>query len=255
MAKKGGSRHLKRYAAPRVFQIPVKEHKWAVKPEPGPHPQDFCIPLGIVIRDLLGYAKTLREAKKILANREVLVDGRPRTSHKYPVGLMDVVEIPKAGERFRVVPHPVKQLTLHPISEEEAKFKLCMVKNKTTVNGGHIQLNLHDGSNILVRVSDPRNPVEDVYKTKDVLKVSLPEREILDKLEFKEGALAVIIGGKNVGKVGRIEKIQVSEFYPKRKLVLLKSMSGEEICTTPDKVFVIGVEEPVISMPEECFKP
>lgn len=31
-------RHLKRIAAPKTWPIKRKEHKWIVRPTPGPHP-------------------------------------------------------------------------------------------------------------------------------------------------------------------------------------------------------------------------
>ena len=173
MARKGGRRHLKRLAAPKFWPIPRKEFKWAVKPSPGPHPADNCLPLLVIIRDILGLAETAREARMILGQRKILVDGRVRTDYKYPVGLMDVVAIPELKKAYRCVPKLGGGLTLLEIPEEEACFKLCRIEDKTTVNGGHIQLNLHDGRNVLVRIQDPLNPVEDVYKTGDVLKLSL----------------------------------------------------------------------------------
>ncbi len=39
----------------------------------------------------------------------------------------------------------------------------------------------------------------------DVLKISIPEQEIIKVLKFKEGNLALIMSGKNIGQVGKIE--------------------------------------------------
>jgi len=56
------SRHLKRLTIPKTWKISKKESKWAVKPSPGKHPISKAIPLGIVIRDMLHYADTMKEA-------------------------------------------------------------------------------------------------------------------------------------------------------------------------------------------------
>jgi small subunit ribosomal protein S4e len=110
---------LKRLASPRLWQIHRKEAKWAPRTRSGPHPLNKSIPLQIIIRDMLGYAKTYRETKKILTEGNVLIDGVVRTDERFPIGLMDVIEIKKIDKFYRVLPHPSKELILHEIGEEE----------------------------------------------------------------------------------------------------------------------------------------
>jgi len=250
LGKKGGSRHLKRKPAPKHWPIPRKKFVWAVKPKPGPHPISKCLPLVLIMRDILGFAKTRAEAKKIISQGKVLVDGKVRKEELYPAGLMDVVAIPEVDKVFRILPFR-KGLTLHPIEKEESKFKLCRIENKTAVKNGHIQLNLHDGSNILVKVADPKNPEEDTYKTLNTLKVSLPEREIIEQFELKVGAPAIITGGKNMGRYGKIVEIEERPGKKRRNLlVTLEDPKGERFQTILDFTFVVGDSEPCISIPE-----
>ncbi|RLG85188.1 MAG: 30S ribosomal protein S4e [Thermoprotei archaeon] len=249
MARMGGKRHLKALAAPSFWPILRKEYVWTVKPSPGPHPANECIPLLIIVRDILKYAKTSREARKIIAEGHIKIDGRVRRDHKFPVGVMDVIEISTTGEYYRVIPVPTKYLMLHPISKEEATFKLCKIINKTTVKGGHIQLNLHDGKNLLIRISDPTNPVEDVYKTMGTVKISIPDYQLLGYIPLETGALAIVTGGKTVGRVGYIQSVSEGMRHH-RKLVTLKDSKGNVFQTTLDKVFIIGKEKPLISLPE-----
>ncbi|MBC7130748.1 30S ribosomal protein S4e [Candidatus Bathyarchaeota archaeon] len=250
MGKKGGSQALKRKPAPRIWPIHRKEFVWAVRPTPGPHSLKRCLPLTIVLRELLGVAKTRREAKIIASQGKVYVDGKVRRDDSFPVGLMDVISLPDLDKNFRVLPSK-KGLILHPISKEEANFKLCRIENKTTVKGGHIQLNLHDGSNILIRVDDSRNPQEDVYNTFDTVKLSLPERQISDHIVMQEGVFAIITGGKNQGKFGKIVEIEKAE-GKKRKdfLVTIEDANGNRYQTILDFVFAIGADQPLISLPE-----
>ncbi len=253
MGKMGGSRHLTRYAAPVFWPILRKEFHWAVKPSPGPHPISRCIPLLVIVRDILGYARTGREARKIIAEGHFKVDGKVRKDYKFPVGLMDVLEVIDTGEVYRVLPYPVKFFTLHPIPKEEKEFKLCRIENKTAVKRGNIQLNLHDGRNILIRVADPRNPVEDVYKTLDTVKITIPQQELVEHLKLEIGSLAIITGGRNVGRVGRI--LEITQHFKRRdSIVTLEDAKGERFQTCLDYVFVIGKEEPVISLPEGAWK-
>jgi len=250
---KGSLRHLRRSTSPSFWPILRKEYVWTVKPNPGPHPLAKCIPLGIVIRDVLRYALTMREARRILNERKVMVDGRVVTDYKFPVGLMDVIHIIPTGEYFRVVPHPTKYLVLHPIDEEEAKFKPLRIKRKVTIKGGHIQLTFHDGRNHIIRVKDPFNPEEAAaFSTYDTVKMAIPKQEILDHIKLEVGVLALVIDGSNVGFLGRIVSIK-QIFKRSRALVTLRSDSGAEVRTILDYVFAIGRDKPMISLPEEVL--
>jgi small subunit ribosomal protein S4e len=253
MARMGGRRHLKALAAPAFWPILRKEHKWVVNPSPGPHPIERCIPLLILVRDILKYAKTGAEARKIIAEGHFKIDGRVRRNYKYPVGPMDVIELPKTGEYYRVIPVPTKVLDLLKITPEEARIKPCRIENKTTVRGGHIQLNLHDGRNVLVKVSDPRNPVEDVYETLGTVVISLEDNRIIDYIPPEKGVIAIVIGGKNVGRVGRIVDIIPGALKRRKYIVTLQDKSGNLFQTSFEYVFPIGKDKPVITLPEGAW--
>jgi small subunit ribosomal protein S4e len=250
LGRKGESTTLKRKPAPRFWPIHRKEFVWVVKPSPGPHSIENCLPLTTVLRDILGFAQTKKEAKTIVSQGRVYVDGKVRREDDFPVGLMDVISIPDADKYFRILPSE-KGLILHPIGKEEAGFKLCRIENKTVVEKGHIQLNLREGSNILVKVADRKSPHEDVYKTFDTVKISLPERQILEHTQMKENDFAVITGGKNIGKYGKIVKIERAEGKKQRKtLVIIENNKGNRYQTTLNFVFAIGEAQPLISLQE-----
>jgi small subunit ribosomal protein S4e len=250
LGKKGGTRRLKRKPAPRVWAIERKKYTWIGKPSPGPHPTDQCITLTLILRDALKLAKTAKEAKTIVAQGKVYVDGEIRRDEFYPAGLMDVVSIPENNSLYRVLPSP-KGLILHPIGKEEASSKLCRIDDKTIVKNGHTQLGLHDGTNILIRVVDPKNPVEDTHHVLDTLKIGLPEKEILGYAKLAKGAPVLIIGGKNVGQHGKIVEIEERTGQKrKEQLVTVEDKNGNRFQTTMNLVFVVGETEPYIALPE-----
>ena len=250
MGRKGGSTGLKREPAPRFWPIHRKEFVWIVKPSPGPHSLQRCLPLAIVLRDILGFAKTRKEAKKIVSQGKTYVDGKVRRKDNFPVALMDAISIPDADKCFRILPSK-KGLILHPIGKEEVVFKLCRIENKAVAKNGHVQLNLHDGSNILVKVADSKNPQEDVYKTLDTLKISVPERQILEHIKMKENAFAIITGGKNIGKHGKIVEIESAEVKKRRNaFAIIEDEKGNRYQTILKFVFAIGETQPIISLPE-----
>jgi small subunit ribosomal protein S4e len=250
LGKKGRSSGLKRKPAPWFWPVHRKEFTWTVKPVSGPHSLENCMPLAVILRDALGFAKTRKEAKIIVSQGKVHVDGKVQNKDDFPVGLMDVVSIPDIRKSFRVSPS-YKGLILNEISNEEAEFKLCRIERKTIGRKGNVQLHFHDGSNIIVEVTDSNNPKEDVYKTLDTLKVSIPGRQILGHVKMKEKNYALITGGKNIGQYGRIVEIEKAEGKKRRNaLVTIEDRDGNRYHTVLDFVFAIGETEPIISLEE-----
>lgn len=250
MGRKEASTGLKRKPAPRFWPIHRKEFLWVVKPSPGPHSLENCLPLAIVLRDILKFAKTRKEAKLIVSQGKVHVDGKVRRKDNFPVGLMDVISISDVDECFRIL-RSKKGLILHPINKEESNFKLCRITNKNVVRNGLMQLNLHDGSNILVNITDTKNSEDVVYNTLDTLKISLPERQILKQIEMKEKHFGLIISGKNIGKYGEIIKIEKTKGKKRRNaIVTIKDKGENSYQTILNFIFVIGEKQPLISMLE-----
>lgn len=246
MGKKGKTGRLKRNPSPAFWPIHRKELTWVVKPASGPHSLENCLSLTLVLRDILGVAKTKKEAGKILSEEKVIVDGKIRRKADFPVGLMDIISIPDLDKYFRVMPSH-KGLVLQLIDKQEANFKLCRVEDKRTLPEG-VQVSLHDGSNILAKVVDTKNPIEVTYQTFDILKLSLPEKEVMAHLKTKEGNVAVITGGKNIGKQGKIVEIEKAEAKKRRSaLVVIEDEKGQRYQTILDYVFSIGKAQPLIS--------
>lgn len=185
----------------------------------------------------------------MLSEGHVKVDGEVRREDDYPIGTMDVVEIPIAKRAFHVLPSR-KGLRLHVAEGNEKEFKLCKIVGKTIVTGGHVQLNLHDGKNVLIKVADPENRGEDVYSVHDVLKISLPGHEIMDHLKFEEGVLGIVDSGKNAGALVEIKGI-MKRAWPSKTSVSLKDSKGNQFETILDYVFPIGKGEPWITLQEE----
>ncbi len=247
MARMCGSRHMKALSAPAVQRIPRKVRPWSTKPSPGPHPVDRSLPLIIVIRDVLKLAETAREATKIVKTRQVTVDGKVITDERYPIGVMDVIGLPSLGAFYRVLPDPTGTLRLVKISKEEAQLKLLRVEGVTTLKGGNFQVHLSDGRNILVKVEDPRKPGQLPYKPLDSLLITVPQVTVKDHIEFKEGNLALVIWGRNMGRYGKVESVSRGWGWS-RSVVTLIDSSGNKFETSLDNVYVIGREKPLITM-------
>ena len=248
MGKKGGSKHIKRLPAPAFWPVHVKESKWVVKPRAGPHPMARSIPLAIVLSKILNYAKTTKEAKTTIAKGAVKVDGKINRDYKYPVGLMDLIEIPDAKSTFRMVPFPGKGLSLLKVAKDETGYKLSLLSNKISLHGGKIQLNFSDGRNITT--TKEATSAGETYAPGDTVQIGIPEQKILGHIKFAEGKYALVVAGKNIGRHGKIvgvEKSKASRF----PTVTVQDAQGQTFRTIADYVFAIGNDKPIIKLPGE----
>ena len=229
------SGHLKRLVAPRSWNIARKEKTWTTKPMPGKHSLEGALPISTILRDYLKVCDNLREAKIILNNGDVMIDQRIIRKQKSPVGLMDVISIPKLKMNVRGMLDKHGRIEFVPIKSAEAKWKLVRVENKTTVKAGKMQLNLHDGTNILSK---------EKVKTGDVLQLGLPKMKIKKVLKFKTGAQSLIIGGAHVGSIATV-KGQETTRSTKPNLVMYDGFQ-----TIRPYSFIVGEKKAIVSLPE-----
>ncbi len=225
------SKHLKRLAAPRSWAIPRKTNVYTTKPSPGAHATEDALPLATVVRDFLHLAETGREARRVIGAGEIHVDGRRVTDAKFAVGFQDIVAVPKIKKAWRVVVDEKARLRLAPIEEKAAAWKLCQIRDKTTITGGRTQLNLHDGRNVLVKKDD--------YKTGDVLRIEVPSQKIVGHFPLKEGAQVFITSGRHVGEVAPVKAIEVTRSH-KPNLVHLQ---GDDATFTTIKPYAFPIGE------------
>ena len=219
------SHHLKRLAMPRSWPLPRKTSVWVTRPMPGAHSLEHCMPVSLVIRDVLGLAKTSREVRFILHNELAKIDGRVVKDTRRGVGLMDVLSL--GDEHYRCILDHNGRLRYRTISADEAGWKICRIEGKTTIKGGQTQLNLHDGRNIIV--DDPSQ-----YNTGDSLKLGLPEQSIVEHIRFGEGTRCYLIGGGHVGSTA-----DVKEYIAKRSS-MPNEVQFESFGTVTRNVFAIG---------------
>lgn len=221
---------MKRLNAPKHWMLDKLTGTYAPRPSPGPHKLRECLPLVIFLRNRLKYALNGREVTAILMQRLVRVDGKVRTDTTYPAGFMDVISIEKTGEHFRLLYDVKGRFTIHRITAEEAKYKLCKVK-KMQVGAKAIPFIVtHDGRTI--RYPDPS------IKVNDTVKYDLESGKVTDFIKFDIGNVAMITGGRNMGRVGIIthrEKHQGGF-----DIVHIRDALERDFATRLSNVFVLG---------------
>lgn len=228
-------KHLKRLAAPKTWHIKRKGPKFIVKPSPGPHSLDTGLPLAILLKEVLNYANTIREVKKILNINEIKIDGEIRKDFRFPVGIFDTIEFTNAKEYFRVILNEKSKISLVKIKKEEALLKPCKIIGKTIVKG-KLQLNLFDSKNILVNKNS--------YKVGDSVLLSLPEQKITKHLKLDKKSTIFLIGGKHIGEIGIVEDILENR-------LIYKDQKGNLIETLKKYAFVVGDDKPLITLSKD----
>jgi len=203
---------------------------FAPRPSTGPHRLRECLPLILFLRNRLKYALTYQETKKIVMQRLIKIDGKVRTDITFPAGFMDVITIDKTGENFRLIYDIKGRFTIHRISNDEAKYKLCKVRKVWSGKKGVPHMSTFDARTI--RYPDP------IIKVNDTIKVDIATGKITDYIHFDSGNLCMITGGRNLGRVGLVTH---RERHPGSfDIVHVKDSTGHTFATRMSNVFIIG---------------
>ena len=225
--------HLKRNSMPTFWPVKKKNIKFVVKPKPGSHKMNYVIPILIVLREKLNYAATSKEAKQILYNEEVLVNGKRIKDIKFPVGIFDIVEIKKTNEKYLVLYDEVGKVKLTPTKTDNLYFR---VVGKKLVKGGIFQLNFMNGFNLSVD-----KKTYDKTKISDTLVYDFMKRKIVSIINMKEGNFVYVFDGKFKGKIGQIKSF-IHYNGVSRDIVVL-DLDNKEQSTAKDYCLVIGTKK------------
>jgi small subunit ribosomal protein S4e len=238
---RGIKKHMKRLNAPSHWMLDKLGGVFAPKPSPGPHKTRECLPLILILRNRLKYALNGQEVCRILSQRLVRVDGKIRTDKTYPAGFMDVVDIPKTNECFRLLLDSKGRFVVHRISEEESGYKLGKVKRAEFGKKGIPYIVTHDGRTI-------RYPDPDI-KVNDTVVIDLATNKVTDFAKFEVGNLVMATGGHNAGRVGVVTR---KEKHPgSYEIIHIRDATGSEFTTRSGNVFVIGKgTKPLVSLPK-----
>jgi small subunit ribosomal protein S4e len=234
-------RHLKRLAAPRSWKIERKTHTWVVRPSPSGHRLEESLSLLNLVRDILVYADNYKEAKMVITEGKIWVDGKVVKDPKRGVGLMDVIEVPKTKQRYLALVNRAGALVLSEIKATEAKTKVLKITNKTHVKGGLLQLNFHDGRNMVMQ---PKKAQE--YQVHDTIVMNLKDNGIKQHIKYEVGALAFVTKGSHRGEIAKIKEIKKIRSPMPNTVTLEKN--GKDFRTIEDYLIVVGKEKPILSV-------
>jgi small subunit ribosomal protein S4e len=213
-----------------------------VKTAPGPHDAG-AMPVAVWLRDHMSLARTMREVRQILNSGSVIINGRVCRDPKRGIGVFDIVSVPAIGKHYRILLDRRGRYRSIEISPEDAKTRLAKIEDKTVISGGRVQLNLLFGANIIA---------DNSYKPKDSVVISLSEQEgrkrfaIMDHFPFAVGNMAMVIGGRHSGSVGRIVEIRKEAGAVPNRVILEDTATKRRFDTIEEYVFMVGKAESAV---------
>jgi len=150
------------------------------------------VPVVIAIRDILKLAKTKREVKKMITQKMLKINGREVKGCNDSIKMFNIFE---AGKTYILKLSPTRKFFLE--ETKDSKERLCKVIGKKILPGNKMQLNLHDGTNI---IGDKKVQVGDsIY-----LDLS---NKIKRHVSPEKGKEVFVISGRYEGQHGKISEL------------------------------------------------
>jgi small subunit ribosomal protein S4e len=187
--------HLKRKTIENFWSIPRKGTKYVAVPN---HNQREALPLVIVMRDILKLVRNTKELKKLLHEKQVLINHKLVHETNYPISLFDILTLPLAKKNYKAMLSKNKKLILEEISEKDSNTKVFKVISKKILDGKRNQINLMHGKNILSK---------EKVETGNSIIFDLKENKIVKIIPMEKSRTAYVIKGKHAGETGKINEI------------------------------------------------
>lgn len=225
--------HLKRNSMPSSWPIQKKLIKFVSKPNPGSHKRKYVASVLILLRDVLGVAKNTKEAKFIVNNQEVLVNGKKVTKIKMPVGLFDTFETPLTKEKYTLIFDTHGRIKLVDYKDDNLILKVI---KKQKVTGGKFQVFTMNGYSILVDEKTFNS-----IKVNDSVHYDIAKKSVSSVLPLKEGNYVYIFDGKFQGYFGEVKGFTTYSGLAKDLIQL--DVNGEEHQTAKQYAYVVGTKK------------
>lgn len=191
--------HLKRQQATTKLPIPRKGTAFIARALSN---TENSVPVVIAIRDMLKLARTAGEVKKMIKEKLLKINGRPVKDYRESISLFSLFE---ADKNYILTLLPTGKFIFE---ESKDNLRLCKVVNKKLLKNNTIQVNLHDGSNLISK---------DKISVGDSIYLDL-QGKIKKHIKLEKGKEAIVISGKYTGlKVkinsteGKIVEILIEE--------------------------------------------
>lgn len=204
--------HQKRLSAPRHYPVDRKEMTYTTTME-GSRSKEEGIPVVVLLRDLLGYADTKKEAKEIVRKGKVRRNGNVVSDIRDGIGVMDAVEV--GDQTFRVLP-----------GEEELK----LVETDDARRAARIESKRKNGDQFVYGLRGGENKAsEEEYSTGSSLIGG-------EEFPLENGVEALVLGGKHAGELVEVQELHENGMKDNTATV----ENGRTFEIGQDKLFPVG---------------
>ena len=241
MANKGETKSQKSISAPTTRYFGKKTTTFTVKGRPGPHNKQTSVPLSFALVKILEIAKTTTEAKKIIADGKIKINGTIRKEAKFQIGLFDIISIEAQKKKYRILLDKKGRLVVKEIDAKIKDFKISKVVSKRMIKKGKIEVTTNDGFTIILE--------KEKINVNDSLKLSMPEQKIEEIYPLIQGNTAYIVGGTHVGDINTVKEI-IKGTMQRKELVSLEN-KNTKFQTVTRNVFIIGKDKAEIEVLKE----
>src|SRR3989344_7573807 len=135
--------HQTRVQSTKKLPIPRKGTKYVARALS--HLND-SVPIVIALRDMLKLARTANEVRKMIKQKALKINGRVVKDYRESILLFNILEADKSYELSLL---QTGKFTL--VSSQSKNLRLCKVVNKRLLKNNVVQVNLHDGTNLLTK--------------------------------------------------------------------------------------------------------
>ena len=146
------------------------------------------VPIVIAVRDMLKLASTSAEVKRMIHNKQLKLNGQIVHDIHQSIKLFNIFE---ADKSYILTILPTLKFSFEHSS---SKDRLCKIVSRRLVSSGKIQLNLHDGTNVIGKEN---------MKKGDTLYLD-SSNKVKSHKSIEKGASVFIASGKYAGSTGSL---------------------------------------------------
>lgn len=182
--------HQKRQTITKKIPIPRKGTTFVARANAN---TKNSIPVVVAIRDILKLARTAREVQLLINNKKLKINNRVVKNLNDSIQPLNILY---ADKPYILTFTPNGRFIFN---ETKLSERPCKVINKTAQKANKIQLNLHDGTNILT--------TDKKIQTNDTIYLNL-ENKITKHTPLDKAKQALVISGRHTGDQGKITKLE-----------------------------------------------
>jgi len=171
------------------------------------------IPVVVAVRDVLGLAKTSKEIKALVHNKILKLNGRAVRDINESIHLFNILD---AHKKYILTLLETGRFSFVETKDNE---RLCKVISRTLVSKNKVQLNMHDGTNVIGS--------KDI-KVDDSVLLSF-ENKIKSHISFEKGKECIVISGKYMGTKGKVVSVDKEA---KKAVIKLKHKEAELVLSS-----------------------